>query len=121
MGLLDAFIEQEQCDWLGRHFRVMPLATPLPDEGGIYVLARRSQGLLGMFWDPLYVGKTKCLDDRIDDQHHRMTEAKRLGATHVHFYPCAGIFQAGMERSMVGRLNPPLNVQLCPPTAGLLS
>ena len=66
--------------WLGEGFKVLPKNANWRDIGGVYIFAGvNSQNQ----WYPLYVGRTGSLADRIPS-HPRWTEARLLGATHVH-------------------------------------
>jgi hypothetical protein len=92
--------------WGGYEFTIYdPATTTWNDVPGIYIFAQPVQN----GWYAKYIGIADSFSARLPN-HERWTEARRLGATHVH----AAVIQqaatrATIEQALIGQYQPPLN------------
>jgi hypothetical protein len=97
-------------------FQVYPLDTHFHHGvGGLYAFCSRA----GRDWTFHYVGQAECLQARVGSglsNHHKITAAKRLGATHVAVIAVPGGVTARCraEGDLVRRMKPRLN-EIAPP------
>lgn len=95
--------------WLDHEFEVCTPGGEWNDVPGVYIFTGvNSKGL----WQALYIGKADSFKNRLAD-HERWEEARKLGATHVHAKVVRPIAEReALEALLIGRCQPPLNVQL---------
>jgi hypothetical protein len=104
--------EAPTIDWAGKsgknyRYWIYPFWPNLKAQAGNYVFAKEiSPGR----WLPVYVGETGDLSERFGD-HHKIAEARRQGATHIHVHLNADGAQArrNEESDLIARWNPPAN------------
>lgn len=73
--------QQETAVWNGYTFNVHNQNKDWVDSGGIYIFARVNQAT--QRWEALYIGQASKLSERLPN-HERLSEAVRLGVTHIH-------------------------------------
>jgi hypothetical protein len=103
---------EETIDWAGKsgaiyRYWIYPFWPTYYAKAGNYIFAKQtSPG----YWLPIYIGETGDLSERFDN-HHKLANAKRAGATHIHSHVNAGGAQARRdeESDLVARWNPPCN------------
>lgn len=102
----------DQVNWCGYDLYIHEHSAQWKPLGGIYIFSGRNTA--GQ-WVAIYVGQAEKLSDRIPG-HERWDEARRHGATHVHamVVPLKET-RDRVERDLIQRCNPALNVQLKAP------
>ena len=63
--------------------------TKLPEVPGIYVFLKQIRSKIGYKWFPIYIGRTKNLNDRVYkdfSSHHKKDCIEDHGATHIGVY-----------------------------------
>lgn len=106
----------DKVTWLDHEFSVHQHGENWNAVAGLYIFSGLNSERL---WVPYYIGQAESFDTRLPT-HERWQEAARLGATHVHAMVVP--LQANrdsIEKALIQAYQPPLNVQLKPPT-GLL-
>jgi hypothetical protein len=64
-------------------YYVYPIGTSFKPISGNYIFAKPAASNT---WDPLYVGETDNLEQRLTPNHEKMPCVKRYGGTHVHVH-----------------------------------
>ena len=79
-------------------FYIYPIGTTFSDEeGGVYIFTRRSQDQQGVLWhQPIYIGKTKSLKDRLLDHNEENCVAEN-GGTHI----CVRVVETAVSRGYI--------------------
>jgi predicted GIY-YIG superfamily endonuclease len=81
----------DTCNWPGVSgksytYHVHPIETALKAEAGNYIYAKLNQQ--GQ-WEPLYIGETDDLDQRVTT-HEKRECVRRNGGTHIHAHLTLG-------------------------------
>lgn len=91
-------------------FTAFPLDAP-PRGAGVYIFARPPVNPVTQNWTALYIGQTEDLHGHVDSRHAWLSNAARLGATHVlvHFCNRGEDERLMIENDLMGTVHPPLN------------
>lgn len=101
----------------GRQYRseLYPIGTGFKPVSGVYIFCKSSG--YGQ-WDPIYVGESSDLNDRLNTRlqsHHAWPRCKAMGATHVCVtaitYPRPIQARLDLETELRHSLTPPVNRQ----------
>jgi len=97
-------------------FRIYTLGTEFKRLAGVYLFSHQ---LSNGNWFVAYVGSAEDFDARVGaglSSHHKIREAKKLGATHVGVLVVSGpkADRLAIERDLIDALKPPLN-EISPP------
>ncbi|NBN78660.1 hypothetical protein GWI72_10320 [Microvirga tunisiensis] len=99
-------------------FTVHEIGTEFLNVAGVYAFCAKApaRGLMDELFPryvPLYVGESMDLGHRLHtnlNNHHRLTDAKARGATHVAVMHTATVDQRmRVERDLIAAYNPPCN------------
>jgi len=91
-------------------FTAFPLDEP-PRGAGIYIFARPPVNPVTQNWTALYIGQTDDFRANVGSAHAWLSNAARLGATHmlVHFCSRGEVERLQIESDLFGAVHPPLN------------
>lgn len=101
----------DKCNWRGISgidyaFKIFDVGTMFKAVPAVYIFCKKING----HWAAIYIGQTKDLSERFDN-HHKMPEIKRYGATHIHVSVNENGEKARkhQESDLIANYNPPLN------------
>lgn len=91
-------------------FGAYPWGADFKELGAVYVVTRRSAGVLGgSSYAPLYIGQTSDLSERFDN-HHKASCFVRNGVNSICVYvEGAESTRLGIERDLLGSHQTPCN------------
>jgi len=91
-------------------FQLHPIGTVYLPVPGLYIFCRLAAN--GR-WDPLYVGETSNMQDRLTQSHHHWDRVIAAGATHICTLRVVGdsSLRLNLETLFRMHLNPPINRQ----------
>ena len=74
------------CSWSGKSgtkyiYDIYPINTKWNDIGGNYIFSKRASSSI---WNPIYIGETGNLNNRLTKHHEKWNCAILNGATHIH-------------------------------------
>jgi excinuclease UvrABC nuclease subunit len=99
----------DRINWLTHSFSINDPGASWKEVAGVYIFAGINQANQ---WVPLYIGQASSLAARLAT-HERWSEAKRLGATHIHARAVAKQSDRdAIERALIEAFQPHLNSQL---------
>ena len=89
---------------------VVPIGALIPALAGVYIFARQIDNGT---WDPVYIGETANLRQRLTSSHEQWTPAAELGATHLHISTRLAneneYARLAEESDLLSRYRPPCN------------
>ena len=92
------------------NFAMSDLPTAAQTCCGVYLFGRRRPN--GSY-DVLYIGRAQNLANRLTNSHEKLATAIRKGMTTLGQAMCANDTEASqIERDLIARFNPPLNIAL---------
>ena len=105
----------EQIRWEGKsgkqyEYWVYPINTTFKDEPGNYIYAKRN---FAGKWQPVYIGQTSSLSQRLASHEKEQSVTRRGGATHILAHISVNAMaRRDEEADLIRRYRPPFNETL---------
>jgi len=102
----------DQVKWQGESgkqydYWVYPISTTFKDEPGNYIYAKRNAA---GSWQPVYIGQTSSLSQRLATHEKEESVIRRGGATHILAHLSANSLARRIEEAdLIKRYRPPFN------------